>query len=152
MHAYRRCQRARRSFVPQGTDTWLSGDGCLCIREERHRKAKHWEIRFYPDDEDIWVCFLQSFKILFGKDSHVHDFATYYDVRLTCKPIAQEILTWGDLGTSGWRMPVLADDVSASAWLSAFFDAEAYVGDCLTVQSVNSEGLQDVRRGSSALV
>ena len=128
---------------------FLSGDGSLFIRKEKHRpKAIHYDVRFYPDNERVLELFLSDFKILYNKEPKVIKEDRYSRVCIKCKRACLDLTRFTKFKSLEWKIPnFINTNKLKREWLRAFFDCEAYVGQRnITVQSVNRHGLIEIQR------
>lgn len=129
---------------------FLAGDGNVDIRKENKRKnAEHHDVAFYPDHHSMIDSFVESFYFLYLKKPKIVKKDNYYILKVSSKPACLDLIKTATFSTHGWEVPFNFLDTKESKieWLKAFFDCEAYVGNNnIRVQSVNKEGLQQVKQ------
>ncbi len=127
---------------------FLSGDGSIRARKERNNPLKiHYSIAFYPDHYSMVQSYLEAFEELYGKKPVVKRKNNYYDIRISSKPIYQDLVSDFTFGVLLWLVPFhyLLDKESKIEWLKAFFDCESSIGiRQIQLQSVNKNGLEQV--------
>ncbi|HDQ59877.1 MAG TPA: hypothetical protein ENN30_01640 [Candidatus Woesearchaeota archaeon] len=127
---------------------YLSGDGGVYIRKEKHRKATHYDISFYPDHESLIPPFVDAFENLYGKKPKVKCLGNYYSVHVCSKLACEDLVSITSFGTLSWVAPhKILDSVDAKReWLKTYFDSEAHVSkNSICVQSVNEQGLNQIK-------
>lgn len=132
---------------------YLAGDGCITIsKANKNSDVNCYEILFYPDDVKMAEAFVFAFKEIYGKEIIIKKDYDYDMFRLAkrAKTASLDLLSMANFGTYNWRVPAnfLATDKMKIEWLKAFFDCEAHVqkNGIIVVQSVNKNGLEDVRK------
>lgn len=128
---------------------YLCGDGSVSKRVERGTNKTHYDIRFYPDHESLIKPFTEALIKVYGKTATVRKDINYYRVFLTSKTVALDLLRDKDFSSTGWVIPIWIEQNKRCLreWLSAYFDAEAYVGPKeIRIQTVSYVGARAVRR------
>ncbi len=128
---------------------YLAGDGHVGLRKERKSGKMHGDIAFYPDHKSMIEPFCYAFRKVYGKKAHIRDLGRYYCVRFNSVVCAKSLLDSGSFSTYSWSVPdwIYESREYSREWIRGFFDSEACVGKRhITVQSVNKEGLVQVKK------
>lgn len=126
---------------------FLCGDGNISVWTDKNNH-NHYEVRFFPDDLEMAVVYINSFEKFFGMKPKMFDRKNYYNVLLCSKIAADYLRNNFNFGVYNWRAPmnILDSNKNKIEFVKAFFDCEAYVGKkSICVQSVCKEGLLDIK-------
>lgn len=127
-------------------NAYLCGDGNICIREDKN-KTKHYEIKFFPDDEvmlkNILFCLSKVYNI---QVKNIKKYRKMYYVRFNNKIVCKNLLKLGRYGKYDWTIPSKIKRNFKKEWIKCFFDCEAHVNKkgFIQAKSVNFNGLKDV--------
>jgi intein/homing endonuclease len=124
---------------------YLMGDGSVIIRKEK-RGIMRYDLRFYPDDDEMLGAFLESFKVIYDAIPHITRMEKYMRVSISSKAIVEDLATRGSFKSMEWRVPDFPSKEEKVEFLRAFFDCEAYVAHRgIRVESVNYIGLLQIQ-------
>jgi len=128
---------------------YLCGDGYINIRNEKNRKAIHYEISFYPDDKTMLETICNCFLLYAGiKIKNITKKGIMYSARIKNKIVCKDLLKLGNYGTYSWEIPLRIRKNFPREWIRCFFDCEAHVHHKgrIQVKSVNYAGLVTVNK------
>lgn len=126
---------------------FLIGDGSVFIRKSKKSDGKHYDIRFYPDDESVADLFMNTFYEVYHKKSRIKKEEKYFLIGVESKTACNHLLSIIPFASLSWKVPhaLLINQECKKEFVRAFFDCEAYVGRrMIQVQSVNKEGLKQI--------
>ncbi len=122
---------------------FLSGDGS--VKKRTINGSTRYDIRFFPDDEELLRTFIIFMATKYGKTPHVESKEKFFHVQITSTVIGMDLLQRTTFGIFTWKVPEFVTLDEKVAWLRAFFSAEGYVGErTIRLQTVHKSGMRQV--------
>jgi hypothetical protein len=139
--------RNKLSLEKAGINAYLCGDGHIKFRKD-NRGYPHYDIRIYPDNEELAKFIVSLFKKEFNIEPHIKNLGKYFRVEIGNKLAFENLIKIGKYSTKEWHIPKSITNNSLREWLRCFFDCESNVdliSKCIALKSVNFNGLLDVK-------
>ena len=124
---------------------FLAGDGCVLTRKTKW--GYRYDISFFPDDKEMLETYLTALKSVYNKSPKIRRRDDVFDIRLSSRVVAEDIMNNAAFGIKNWRIPkkLLSNREAKINWIKAFFSAEGYVDDqAIKIQTVNKEGMEEL--------